>query len=358
MKLIDILVQELPKRGGWPEDCHAITQDSDKAINEYSSLDGVEINEHGTWRAVKSWNDYCVRAVDAPCLAVDYHTAIITREQYEAALAEKEHPLPWDEKNKPCPTLGAECRGCPDCGRRVSCTSDDITDDAVRAEMGMNSRTLDAALAAKNDGWIEWGGGECPVPEGALVDVRYRNSEKFPDTFGTIALAVGGYGATGRHWNHDGYPNDIIAYRLHQPQETEQPKADEEADLNECIGHGAAPVWNGEGLPPVGCECEMQDGSGYWIAVDIIANKDGFTFGWSYDYRMVYFSDKEDEFRPLRSEADKKREEAIMSLAKYGGAASFKYGEKFNDGSLIGAAWYELYDAIAAGKVRGVKLEG
>ena len=105
MKLIDILVEELPKRGGWPEGVTAITQDSDKAINNYKTADGLETNEYGTWRYSSAWEGYSLLASDSPCLASDYYTAIITREQYEAE------------------------------------------------------------LAAKNDGWIEWGGGECPVGE-------------------------------------------------------------------------------------------------------------------------------------------------------------------------------------------------
>lgn len=90
MKLIDLLVKELPRRGGWPEGCHAITQDSDKAINTYDSADGLETNKYGTWRWLESWIDYCITAKDAPCLASDYSTAIITRAKYEAALAASE----------------------------------------------------------------------------------------------------------------------------------------------------------------------------------------------------------------------------------------------------------------------------
>lgn len=73
--------------------------------------------------------------------------------------------------------------------------------------------------------------------------------------------------------------------------------------------------WSGEGLPPVGCECEMQDAIGVFIPVDIIANHDGFAFGWNYDRHAVYFSDKRCEFRPIRSEYDKKRDEAVVELS-------------------------------------------
>ncbi|ANN86135.1 hypothetical protein BI096_gp27 [Enterobacter phage Arya] len=178
--LLAILVEELPKLGGWPDCCHAITQDSDAAINTYNSADGLELNQYGTWRSLDSWMDYCITAKNAPCLASDYATAIITRDQYEAALAD----------------------------------------------------------TATTDGWIDWAGGECPVERGTLVDVRYRDSTAYPDKYGTPALVAGGYGATDRHWLREGMRNDIIAYRLHQPQDANSRANDDrlEADLNECIG--------------------------------------------------------------------------------------------------------------------------
>lgn len=286
MKLIDILVQELPKRGGWPDGCHAITQDSDKAINEYSSLDGVEINEHGTWRAVKSWNDYCVRAVDAPCLAEDYHTAIITREQY------------------------------------------------------------DAALAAKNDGWIDWPDNRmfAPVHSSTLVDVMYGDGEK-----------AHGVSAGNVVWENGKMPDEhqeVIAYRLHKPQEVTEPDA--ESDLNECIGQDVALVWNGEGLPPVGCECEysLNAGKTWWkCKIDYIVGTQGVvmlcdTFeGVQYVQFSSYGSAL--KFRPIRSEDDKNRDEAKHTIA-----------ELCRQAASNGHAADLIYDAIADGKVRGVKLEG
>jgi hypothetical protein len=274
MKLIDILVQELPKRGGWPEGAKTVAQDSCGEVWGFNCV-APKIN-NGLWWISASYTDLISSSrVQLDLLADDWNSTFITREQYEAA------------------------------------------------------------LAAKNEGWIEWGGGECPVSASEMVDVIFWHG-------GRMSTNIADYW----RWNHNGTDSDIIAYRLHQPQEITE--ADDEADLNECIGQDVAPVWNGEGLPPVGCECEMQDGSGYWIAVDIIANKDGFTFGWSYDYRMVYFSDKENEFRPSRSEADKKRDEAVaVMLSVFGSNAAT--GTK--------AALKAIYDAIAVGKVRGVKLE-
>lgn len=73
MKLIDLLVKELPKRGGWPENVTHIGQDYDRELMFYGRGDvtsGIIIDE----------------------LAIDHRKSgkigvKITREQYEAALA-------------------------------------------------------------------------------------------------------------------------------------------------------------------------------------------------------------------------------------------------------------------------------
>lgn len=338
MNLIDILVEELPKRDGWPEKAsHAVYAKRFSRVcftfGGAPAMTGDDVSifeDDGAERGVFWLPGIMLNCVEP----VDYATAIITREQYEAALAEKEHPLPWDEKNKPCPTLGAECRGCPDCGRRVSCTSDDITDDAVRTEMGMNSRALDAALAAKNDGWIEWGGGECPVERGVLVEVKYRNEKNYH--------IKGVNRAWEWPWEHHGTEGDIIAYRLHQPQEAEQAKADDEADLNECIGQDAAPVWNGEGLPPVGCECECQFRGGWQKCTILFSGKQIVVA--MMDDDEYPFESKGSLFRPIRSEAEQKRNMVIAQMMNFSAVLSE------TTAGLI-------YDAIADGNIRGIKLE-
>lgn len=334
MKTIDLLVQELPALGGWPDGAvEAGFLCSDDTL--------FFVNKDGD--CPSGWSINMNHEVEDSWIEV-------TREQYEAALAEKEHPLPWDEKNKPCPTLGAECRGCPDCGRRVSCTSDDITDDAVRTEMGMNSRALDAALAAKNDGWIEWGGGECPVERGVLVEVKCRNEKNYH--------IKGVNRAWEWSWEHHGTEGDIIAYRMSKPTKSEQVRADawnayagtteadDEADLNECIGRDAAPVWNGEGLPPVGCECEVSvDGGRSWCTYRAINEKNGA--------RLIEIGNFTEEFqnnncifRPIRSESDRRRDAAKNAIA-----------ELCRSSSSNGHSADLIYDAIAAGEIPGVKLE-
>ena len=197
----------------------------------------------------------------------------------------------------------------------------------------------EAALAAKNDGWIDWGGGECPVNPSEMVDVIFGRG-------GRVSTNI----ADCWRWNHSGTDSDIIAYRLHKPQEAAQPKADDETDLNECIGQDAAPVWGGEGKPAIGEKCEHHSG-GQWEAVTIAGIYENLVTGFT-DYWMV----KEDgssytvgnpyRLRPIRSEADKKRYAAIESLF-----AVLDSGVSTSQDAI------DIYDAIAAGKIPGVKLE-
>lgn len=97
--------------------------------------------------------------------------------------------------------------------------------------MNRDNKDYESALAASEE-WIEWGGGECPVDSDAIVEVRCRNHNRYKfnsDRAGDF------------DWSHDGVDGDIIAYRLQQPTKSEQAcddvaEADDEADLNECIG--------------------------------------------------------------------------------------------------------------------------
>ena len=59
------------------------------------------------------------------------------------------------------------------------------------------------------DGWIEWGGGECPVDVDALVCCKWRS--------GKVMIAA--YRAGNLSWRHNGNAADIIAYRLHKPEQ-------------------------------------------------------------------------------------------------------------------------------------------
>jgi hypothetical protein len=217
----------------------------------------------------------------------------------------------------------------------------------------------EAALAAKNDGWIEWGGGECPVPCGTAVDVKHRcgavseNQQAWPKHHKESDVVVNPFSNAGQaFWRHENSVVDIIAYRLHQPKEAEHSEESEE-DLNECIGQDAAQVWGGEGKPAIGEKCEHHSG-GQWEAVTIAGIYENLVTGFT-DYWMV----KEDgssytvgnpyRFRPISSEADKKREDALDAI--YGAIASAERAHNRSDEAD------KVYEAIAAGKIPGVKLE-
>ena len=70
-----------------------------------------------------------------------------------------------------------------------------------------------------SDGWIkwvggEWGRGECPVPDGTLIDVEYRDGER-QVSLPANKLADGkDRDASICFWYDEGEPNDIIAYRI------------------------------------------------------------------------------------------------------------------------------------------------
>ncbi|WP_432467059.1 hypothetical protein [Enterobacter roggenkampii] len=133
----------------------------------------------------------------------------------------------------------------------------------------------------------------------------------------------------------------------------------------EAALEASKPEWDGEGLPPVGCECEYKDtGTGEWIPVEIkysssqiVVFSGRIRFGESaVEISKDVVIDKP-QFRPIRSEADKKRENGVLSLAKAAGAMPFRYGETLSDGELLGSSWYELYDKIAAGEVAGIRID-
>lgn len=74
-----------------------------------------------------------------------------------------------------------------------------------------------AATAPKTDDndWIDWPGGECPVPDGTLVDVEFRNGSRQMKEIatGTDNSAIRS-DATSAFWRHDNLPCDIVKYRV------------------------------------------------------------------------------------------------------------------------------------------------
>ncbi|HBL4908508.1 hypothetical protein [Enterobacter hormaechei] len=94
MKLIDILVQELPKLGGWPDGIDDIEMLSDGTIyfNGDIAPDNYKLTQCSDgWSRLKSAKDY---------------SNAVTREQYEAALAASK--TEWDGEGLPPVGVNAE----------------------------------------------------------------------------------------------------------------------------------------------------------------------------------------------------------------------------------------------------------
>jgi hypothetical protein len=259
------------------------TQDKDGEVCFSSSATpefGYAAWEGGDWCG----NEFYTITAD------DYDTAIITRAQYEAALA------------------------------------------AIKAVVGHN-------------GWVQWAGGECPVDSDAIVEVRYRKTNPYQynnDRAGDF------------YWAHTGSCGDIIAYRVHDKGINHRANDNRlDQDLNECIGQDVAPEWRGEGLPPVGVECEYSLNSGrtwFKCKIDYILGTQGlvmladvFEGG---QWVSFHEYDGKLKFRPLRTEAEKAREAACRAISHIlDEDRNFQFNAK------------KIYDAIAAGKIPGVKLD-
>lgn len=110
MKLIDLLVQELPKRGGWPDGAKSVVQDADDSKfyfftggpvksggNSWWFVDSDNRNDNSKWIFFEGKND----------IADDCNSAIVTRAQYESALAASQRQT-WNGEG--LPPIGMHCK--------------------------------------------------------------------------------------------------------------------------------------------------------------------------------------------------------------------------------------------------------
>lgn len=105
MKLIDMLVKELPKRGGWPEGALSITQDNDGSLCVWDTND-----PHYDWF---SWKHHTGNSLmhfwygeGTMPLSSDHKESIVTYWQYKAALAASQKPA-WNGEG--LPPIGMHC---------------------------------------------------------------------------------------------------------------------------------------------------------------------------------------------------------------------------------------------------------
>lgn len=79
-----------------------------------------------------------------------------------------------------------------------------VAREAENARLEKKAEQAFARKTASDDGWIEWAGGECPVPAGIQHQVRLRDGlvsevDDCPETWS---------------WDHEDGEGDIIAYRI------------------------------------------------------------------------------------------------------------------------------------------------
>ncbi|TKU48101.1 hypothetical protein [Citrobacter sp. wls714] len=112
--------------------------------------------------------------------------------------------------------------------------------------------------------------------------------------------------------------------------------------------------WDGEGRPPVGCECEFNAHERGWEKRSVLyASKYTVLLRTARDGDPEEAFTPEDlKFRPIRSEAEKKRDEAVAKLT------DAICGEVPDTGMATAANYaVRAYDAIAAGKIPHVHIE-
>lgn len=108
------------------------------------------------------------------------------------------------------------------------------------------------------------------------------------------------------------------------------------------------PAWNGEGLPPVGCECEYISNGTSWGKVKVIGlDGEKIVIRPSGEIYYAITPSNKDVFIPFRTEEEKKRDIVVGAIKEL-----FKHGDdpRIDDATLI-------FNAIAAGRIPGVRLD-
>lgn len=113
-------------------------------------------------------------------------------------------------------------------------------------------------------------------------------------------------------------------------------------------------VWSGEGLPPVGCECQYSlNGGKTWLdcKIEFIVGTQGIVMSCDVFEGVQYVSNytyRNLAFRPIRSEEERKRDEITGAIESCIMLAYADNSDKTTEA--------HLYDAIAAGKIPHVKI--
>lgn len=167
------------------------------------------------------------------------------------------------------------------------------------------------------------------------VEAAERERDELREQFDKLASAAG--------WSKEecdqtgGSPFDVVEDLVSAKRERDELRAEQQ------------PVWNGEGLPPVGAECEVRRVAD-WMPV---------TIKFISEYHTVFktFGGTEDcyqtcslQFRPIRTEAERKREKIAEALIR------FLDQETDLDNPYRKRDVQTFIDYIEAGEIPGVRL--
>ena len=155
-------------------------------------------------------------------------------------------------------------------------------------------------------------------------------------------------------WFHDDLCED------HRRQHCDAEVKVNQRQYEAALSASKNPEWNGEGLPPVGCKCDWQDrNTKKWMPVRVVYSSEWVTViredkpSDPVELAIENYGDKSRcQFRPLRSEADRKRDEAASSIQ----SLFDSYNEDVGNDEL--ARFGErLLQKIAGGKIPGIRIE-
>ncbi|EMD9249360.1 hypothetical protein VWW32_003962 [Cronobacter dublinensis] len=119
-------------------------------------------------------------------------------------------------------------------------------------------------------------------------------------------------------------------------------------------------LWDGEGLPPVGCRIEAFSG-GEWVEAIVTYNEPPECHGDAAAWKEVLAFDCKttrpfwtDEFRPIRPEADKRRDEVIESIFDILNDYDFEVVHIRGDQKRMAT---DIVERIASGMIPHIRIE-
>lgn len=112
------------------------------------------------------------------------------------------------------------------------------------------------------------------------------------------------------------------------------------------------PEWDGRGLPPSGVEFEYLRGDfgadeGRWVKCTMKYAGDKFCIVHLEGDGESWLKHEGTKIRPVRSESDKKRDEAVEAMIKH----------KDDQIAVTENYYHAIYDAIAAGKIPHIRID-